>query len=66
MIRIDKNNKIKIYNDGILILEGETIVEIKELLEALLYGNGDSWEVELLNNILSTIHNSLSTNREVA
>lgn len=42
MIRIDKNNKIKIYNDGILILEGETIVEIKELLEALLYGNGDS------------------------
>lgn len=31
MIRIDKNNKIKIYNDGILILEGETIVEIKEL-----------------------------------
>ena len=38
MIRIDKNNKIKIYNDGILILEGETIVEIKELLEALLYG----------------------------
>ena len=66
MIRIDKNNKIKIYNDGILILEGETIVEIKELLEALLYGNGDSWEVELLNNIFYTINNSLSTNREVA
>ena len=66
MIRIDKNNKIKIYNDGILILEGETIVEIKELLEALLYGKGDSWEVELLNNILYTINNSLSTNREVA
>lgn len=66
MIRIDKNNKIKIYNDGILILEGETIVEIKELLEALLYGNGDSWEVELLNNILYTINNNLSTNREVA
>lgn len=66
MIRIDKNNKIKIYNDGILILEGEAIVEIKELLEALLYGNGDSWEVELLNNILYTINNSLSTNREVA
>ena len=66
MIWIDKNNKIKIYNDGILILEGETIVEIKELLEALLYGNGDSWEVELLNNILYTINNSLSTNREVA
>ena len=66
MIRIDNNNKIKIYNDGILILEGETIVEIKELLEALLYGNGDSWEVELLNNILYTINNSLSTNREVA
>ena len=66
MIRIDKNNKIKIYDDGILILEGETIVEIKELLEALLYGNGDSWEVELLNNILYTINNSLSTNREVA
>lgn len=66
MIRIDKNNKIKIYNDGILILEGETIVEIRELLEALLYGNGDSWEVELLNNILYTINNSLSTNREVA
>lgn len=66
MIRIDKNNKIKIYNDGILILEGETIVEIKELLEALLYGNSDSWEVELLNNILYTINNSLSTNREVA
>lgn len=66
MIRIDKNNKIKIYNDGILILEGETIVEIKELLEALLYGNGDSWELELLNNILYTINNSLSTNREVA
>ena len=65
-MKIDKNNKIKIYNDGILILEGETIVEIKELLEALLYGNGDSWEVELLNNILYTINNSLSTNREVA
>lgn len=61
MIRIDKDNKIKVYNEGILILEGETIDKVKEIVEALLSGNSDDWEVELLNNILYTINNNLST-----
>lgn len=61
MIKIENKELIKIYNDGILILEGKNFEEIKELIKALLEGNRDSWEVELLKNILYTIHNNLST-----
>ncbi|WP_297713005.1 hypothetical protein [Clostridium sp.] len=66
MIRIEEKGDIKIYNDGILILMGRSIREVIEIIEALLYGNRDAWEVELLNNILYTINNNLSTNMEVA
>lgn len=66
MIRIEEKGDIKIYNDGILILMGRSIREVIEIIEALLYGNRDVWEVELLNNILYTINNNLSTSMEVA
>lgn len=66
MIKIEKSDEIKIYNDGILIIMGNEVREVKELIDALLDGNKDTWEVELLNNILYTINNNLSTNTEVA
>ena len=66
MIRIEGKGDIKIYNDGILILIGKSVREVVEIIEALLEGNRDTWEVELLNNILYTINNNLSTNMEVA
>ena len=61
MIRIEEQDDIKVYNDGILILIGKSVRETIEIIEALLEGNSDSWEVELLNNILYTINNNLST-----
>lgn len=61
MVNIIRENKVKIYNDGILIIEGEDVDELIELVEVLLIDNSDSWEVELLNNILYTINNNLST-----
>lgn len=66
MIRIEEKDDIKIYNDGILILIGKSVREVVEIIEALLEGNRDAWEVELLNNILYTINNNLSTSMEVA
>lgn len=66
MIRIEQKEEIKIYNDGILILIGKSIRELVEIIKALLEGNKDAWEVELLNNILYTINNNLSTSMEVA
>ena len=66
MIRIEEKGDIKIYNDGILILIGKSVREVAEIIEALLEGNRDTWEVELLNNILYTINNNLSTSMEVA
>lgn len=66
MIRIERKGDIKIYNDGILILIGKSVREVVEIIEALLEGNRDTWEVELLNNILYTINNNLSTSMEVA
>lgn len=66
MIRIEEKEEIKIYNDGILILIGKSIRELVEIIKALLEGNKDAWEVELLNNILYTINNNLSTSMEVA
>lgn len=61
MIRIEEQDDIKVYNDGILILIGKSVRETIEIIEALLEGNSDSWEVELLNNILYNINNNLST-----
>ena len=66
MIRIEEKDDIKIYNDGILILICKSVRDVVEIIEALLEGNRDAWEVELLNNILYTINNSLSTSMEVA
>lgn len=66
MIKIEEKDEIKIYNDGILILIGKSIREVIEVIEALLDGNRDTWEVELLNSILYTINNNLSTSMEVA
>lgn len=57
----DKEKEVRVYNDGLLIIEGETIDKVKEIVEALLSRNSDDWEVELLNNILYTINNNLST-----
>lgn len=52
---------VRVYNDGILILEAQDIKDLKELINALIDGNEDIWEVELLENILYTINNNLST-----
>lgn len=62
---VKNTNKIEIYNDGILIIEGRNLEEIKNIVTALLEGNNDIWEVELLNKILYTVNVSLST-QEVA
>lgn len=53
--------EVRVYNDGILILEAKDISELKELIDVLIYGNEDRWEVEILENILYTINNNLST-----
>lgn len=52
---------IRVYNDGIIILEARDIIELRKLINALAEGNEDSWEVEILGNILYTINNNLST-----
>lgn len=62
---IKNANKIEIYNDGILIIEGSSLEEIRDIAIVLLKGNIDIWEVELLNKILYTVNVSLST-QEVA
>ncbi|MFL0166730.1 hypothetical protein [Candidatus Clostridium helianthi] len=62
---LQTTNKIEIYNDGILIIEGISLEEIKEISTTLLKNNNDLWEVELLNRILYTVNISLST-QEVA
>ncbi|URZ03188.1 hypothetical protein [Clostridium felsineum] len=54
-------NGVRVYNDGVLILEAKDIKDLKELINALIDGNEDIWEVELLENILYTINNNLST-----
>ena len=56
-----KEKEVRVYNDGLLIIEGENIREVQEIASILLDGNNDVWEVELLNNILYTINNNLST-----
>lgn len=62
MFRIDElENEIRVYNDGVLILEAEDISALRELITALADGNKDSWEVEILGNILYYINNNLST-----
>lgn len=52
---------IKVYNDGILILEAGDMLELRELINALIDGNNDKWEIEILGSILYTINNNLST-----
>lgn len=58
-------NEIIVYNDGILIIEAKDIDEIKELINTLVEGNEDCWEVEILENILYYINNNLSTTEVV-
>lgn len=53
--------EIRVYNDGILILEAKDINELRELINALIDGNEDRWEIEILESILYTINNNLST-----
>ena len=57
---------VRVYNDGLLIIEAINAKEVIEIITELIKGNIDNWEVELLNNILYTINNNLSTNMEVA
>ena len=61
MIDIRVNNNIRVYNDGIFIVDGRNIEEVKSIINNLLIDNKDTWEVELLNMILYTIENNLST-----
>lgn len=62
MFRIEElENEIRVYNDGILILESKDIGDLRELILALIDGSEDTWEVEILGNILYYINNNLST-----
>ncbi|WP_111928690.1 hypothetical protein [Clostridium tertium] len=62
MFRIEElENEIRVYNDGILILESKDIGDLRELILALIDGSEDTWEVEILENILYYINNNLST-----
>lgn len=62
MFRIDElENEVRVYNDGILILESKDIGDLRELILALIDGSEDTWEVEILGNILYYINNNLST-----
>lgn len=61
MIKIEKDMEVKVYNDGILLFMENSVEEIKELIGSVLKTTVDTWEVELLNNILYTINNNLST-----
>lgn len=62
MVTIDVVEQgVGVYNDGILILEAKDIRGLKELIDVLIDGNEDRWEVEILENILYTINNNLST-----
>lgn len=62
MFRIDElENEIRVYNDGILILESKDIDDLRKLILALIEGNEDTWEVEILGSILYYINNNLST-----
>ena len=62
MFRIEElENEIRVYNDGILILESKDIGDLRELILALIDGSEDTWEVDILENILYYINNNLST-----
>ncbi|WP_455796712.1 hypothetical protein [Clostridium butyricum] len=61
MITLKINNYVEIYNDGLLIIEGENLKDIELIVHNLISDNDDDWEVELLNKILYTINNNLST-----
>ena len=63
---IEDNNKIYIYNEGILIIEGNDKEEIKELVKLLFIDNNDSFEIELLNRILYTLNIDNLSTMEVA
>lgn len=54
-------NEVRVYNDGILILEANDINDLRGLINTLVEGNDDRWEVEILGNILYTVNNNLST-----
>ncbi|WP_321834374.1 hypothetical protein [Clostridium butyricum] len=61
MITLKINNYVEIYNDGLLLIEGENLKDIELIVHNLISDNDDDWEVELLNKILYTINNNLST-----
>lgn len=63
---IEDNNKIYIYNEGILIIEGNDKEEIKELVKLLFIDNNYSFEIELLNRILYTLNTDNLSTMEVA
>ncbi|MGL5067251.1 MAG: hypothetical protein ACRC6T_05400 [Sarcina sp.] len=63
---IKENNLIKIYNDGIEILSGESVEEIKEIINLMIDNTSDRWELELLNRILYNINTDNLFHKEVA
>lgn len=63
---VKKNNLIKIYNQGMEILTGENIEEIKEILNIMIRDNSDKWEIEILSKILYNINIDNCSTQEVA
>ncbi|MGL4989649.1 MAG: hypothetical protein ACRC57_00570 [Sarcina sp.] len=63
---IKENNLIKIYNDGIEILSGENLEEIKEIINIMIENSNDKWELEVLNKILYNINIDNLFHKEVA
>lgn len=55
------NDKIEIYNDGILLFSEESIEDLKDIINILIKDTEDKWEVELLSRILYTLNTNRST-----
>ncbi|WP_291570855.1 hypothetical protein [Clostridium sp. UBA4548] len=52
MIDIKVEGKIKVYNDGVLIIEGNCYNEINRLLEKAIRLIQDAYQLNILNKIL--------------
>ncbi|UZP04425.1 hypothetical protein JW813_05300 [Clostridium botulinum] len=63
---IKESNLIKVYNDGIELLTGESIDEIKDIINLMITTITDKWELELLNRILYNISIDNCSTQEVA
>jgi hypothetical protein len=55
MININKSDKIRIYNDGVLIIEGNCYNDIKSTVEKAKKIIQDAYQINILTQILIEI-----------